>query len=90
MRNKEKGQREPRVVVEFVVVLLANGNLLSRNAEGAAVTAWHRGVAGGGRKPVALLPISSHPITRWHCNGGTVNSACVARPWIWLSCNDLC
>jgi hypothetical protein len=32
MKNKEKGQREPRVVVEFVVVLLASGNLLPRNA----------------------------------------------------------
>jgi hypothetical protein len=38
MRNKEKGQREPRVVVEFLVVLLANGNLLSRNAEGLRAT----------------------------------------------------
>ena len=34
MTNKEKGQRNPRVVVEFVVVLLADGNLLSRNAVG--------------------------------------------------------
>ena len=90
MRDKEKGQREPRVVIEFVVVLLANRNLLSRNTEGAAVRAWHRGVAAGGRKPVALLPIGSRLITHWHCNGRTVNSACVARPWIWLSCNDLC
>jgi hypothetical protein len=40
MRNKEKVQREPRVVVDFVVVVLANGNLLSPNAEGVAVTAW--------------------------------------------------
>jgi hypothetical protein len=55
------------------------GNLLARNAEGAAVTLWHRGVAGGGRKPLALLLIGSHVITRWHSNAGTVISACVAR-----------
>jgi hypothetical protein len=41
---EKQGERSAgtQVVVEFVIALLGTGNLLSRDAEGAAVRAWHR------------------------------------------------
>jgi NAD(P)-dependent dehydrogenase (short-subunit alcohol dehydrogenase family) len=44
----------------------------ARNARRTSSLAAQVVVAGGGREPMASLPIGSHPMTRWHCNGRTL------------------